>query len=369
MRVTWAGTFEPSFSRNRKLQGFLDRSDARVDIVREDLWGMDRVSLASDGIRIRLLVKGLVAYAKLFVRLALLGRPDVYLVSYPGWFDMPIVAFVAFFKRRPVVFDPFISLSDTTISDRGLFEADSAIGRLSRWIDGLSVRLADVVIADTPAHLDLFRELSGGNLRGTAVVPLGADDDVFRPQADTQIDNSLVAFHGTFVPLQGLVTIVEAAALLEPHGVRVLIVGDGQDRPVLEAAIERTGAAVETPGLVPLEELPGLISSAAVCLGVFGDSAKAGRVVPHKVYECLALGKAVVTREGPAIQGLLMDGELVLVPPGDADALATAVLGLINNPKMRDEIAAAGRKAYVERFHEKTLAIAFYQSLELATSA
>ena len=42
---------------------------------------------------------------------------------------------------------------------------------------------------------------------------------------------------------------------------------------------------------MPLEDLHGEICAAGICLGIFGTSAKADRVVPFKVFECLAMGR------------------------------------------------------------------------------
>jgi glycosyltransferase involved in cell wall biosynthesis len=214
--------------------------------------------------------------------------------------------------------------------------------------------------------LDLYDDLADGLKSEGFVIPVGADDDVFVPRVDVEIRPTSVLFYGTLVPLQGVATIVEASALLEPYGIRTLIVGDGQERPVLEDALRRTGAIVELIGLVPLDELPARVATSAVCLGVFGDSDKAGRVVPHKLYECLAMGRPVVTRDGPGVRSLFAEGEVVTVPPADPLALADAIRTLIEDPRLREQVAAAGLAAYRDRFHEQPLAGLLVAALESA---
>ena len=129
MRVLWTGTFDPEFSRNKKLARLMSLSAVHWRVVRENVWASDRVALAS---RPSLIValRALIGYAKLLVRLLIAPAPDVYLVSYPGWFDVPVVRLVASVKRRPLLFDPFLSLFDTMISDRGLRTGKSC-GRAS----------------------------------------------------------------------------------------------------------------------------------------------------------------------------------------------------------------------------------------------
>lgn len=355
VRLVWAGTFEPGFSRNRKLARLLDLCEVETVVVREQVWGDDRVGLASKqgpGV----FLKAAFRYPKLLVRLLATKRPDVYLVSYPGWFDVPVVRLVATIKRRPLVFDPFISLYDTMVSDRGLHSEKSLRGRLAAYADRVSLRMADLVIADTEPHLRLYDDLANGLRRAGVVVPVGADDGVFRESADRQIDQHLVLFYGTLVPLQGVETVVEAAALLEADGVRTVIIGDGQDRSVLDSAIARTGASIQRHGMIPLEDLPAHIAGATVCLGIFGVSEKAGRVVPHKLFECMAMGRPVITRDSVAIRTLFEDGEVATTPAGDHVALAAEVRSLLDDPDRRERLAAAGSAAYRERFHEQPLA-------------
>lgn len=355
MRVVWTGTFDPSFSRNRKLARLLELMGAEVDVRRVRVWADDRVAEARSG-KLRAALAMLTAVPRLAWTLARTPAPDAYLVSYPGWLDVPVVALFGRIKGRPVVFDPFISLYDTMISDRQMYADASVMARVARAIDRTALRLADVVLADTRAHLDFFEALSGQRATAGGVLPLGADDDVFVPQPSESVVDGLVVFHGTFVPLQGIATIAEAVRS-SGDDVRIRIIGDGQDRAVLDDGLKDVDPArVERVGLIPLDALPAEIGRATVCLGIFGMSDKAGRVVPHKLYECLAVGRPVITRDSPAIATMFEQGELVTVPAGDGVALARAIEELLHDPDRCAAIAAAGHRAYRERFHEDVLA-------------
>jgi glycosyltransferase involved in cell wall biosynthesis len=77
----------------------------------------------------------------------------------------------------------------------------------------------------------------------------------------------------------------------------------------------------------PYRELADWIDHADVCLGIFGDSDKASRVIPNKVFQILAMGKPLITRDSPAIRELLaadMPG-VYLIPPADPEALVGAI--------------------------------------------
>jgi glycosyltransferase involved in cell wall biosynthesis len=354
--ITWAGSFEPDFSRNRKLARLLNLIDADVEVVREQVWGPDRIDLASTG-KLKALARLSFGIPRLVWRLLRAPAPDLYFVSYPGWFDLPAVWLAGKVRRRPVVFDAFISLFDTLVVDRGLYSPASLVGRVARLVDRIALRLATTVLADTTAHLAYFDALSPGVLRKGAVLPLGADDSVFYPRPEVEIESELVLFHGTFVPLQGVTTVIDAARLLESRGVRFVLIGDGQDRVAAEERIAEHGLEnVELVGLIPLANLPNHLAMATVCLGIFGDSPKAGRVVPNKVYECLALGRPIVTRESEAIDEMLTQDEIATVPPRDPVALAEAITAILDDRGRREEMARAGRDRYERLFHEKALA-------------
>lgn len=98
---------------------------------------------------------------------------------------------------------------------------------------------------------------------------------------------------------------------------------------------------------VDYERLPALIARVDLCLGIFGGSDKASRVIPNKVFQCLAMGKPVVTRSGPAVDALAAHypQTLVTVPPEDPQALARAVRNALANP---DALSALPEGAMAE---------------------
>jgi glycosyltransferase involved in cell wall biosynthesis len=129
----------------------------------------------------------------------------------------------------------------------------------------------------------------------------------------------------------------------------VRLIGDGQLGGWLAAELERD----RPPGLtwerwVPYERLGAEVAGAAICLGVFGTSAKAARVVPNKVWQAMAAGRPVVTADTPAAREVLDDGRTaLLVPAGDPDALAAALARLAGDRGLREAMGRAAREAYL----------------------
>ena len=159
VRVLVAGTFDPDFRRNRVVMTLLERTGFEVEVVQRTLWGTERVALvnASKG---KLVTRALRVYPSLLWATLRAKRPDVLLVLYPGYIDMPLLSAVARSRRVPVVFDTFISLHDTVVGDRALRSPTSLLGRATRLADRIACRRADVVIADTPPDADYFAGLA-----------------------------------------------------------------------------------------------------------------------------------------------------------------------------------------------------------------
>jgi len=95
---------------------------------------------------------------------------------------------------------------------------------------------------------------------------------------------------------------------------------------------------------VEYERLAEELHRASCALGIFGTSTKAARVIPNKVFQALACARPVVTADTPAARELLTDGaDAILVPPGDAQALAGAVRRLAADAALAERVARAGR--------------------------
>ena len=90
---------------------------------------------------------------------------------------------------------------------------------------------------------------------------------------------------------------------------------------------------------MPYASLGVEVGRAAICLGIFGDSAKAARVVPNKVWQAMAAGRPVVTADTPAVREVLEDGRsALLVPAGDPDGLAAALTRLAADAALRERL-------------------------------
>ena len=274
-------------------------------------------------------------------------RFDAVVVGYPGHVDVPAARRIA--RGRPVLFNPLVSLHETLVEDRGRFAPGSPAAGVLRRIDRLSLRRADLVVADTEENAHYLADLGGLQPERLAVCFVGAEDRLFRPGLRPDEDFHAL-FVGKLIPLHGLETILAAARLTPEIPFRV--VGTGQ----LDALLRERPSNVEWIEWIDYERLPEQYWRAGCALGVFGTSAKTGRVIPNKAFQALACGTPLVTADTPAARELLRDGEsALLVPTGDADALAAAVRRLAGDRELAVALGARGLATYRERASEGVL--------------
>jgi glycosyltransferase involved in cell wall biosynthesis len=280
-----------------------------------------------------------------------LGRPDAVVVGYLGHFDVHLARLLYPRRRVPIVLDHLISAAGTAkdrrIAGNGLKQ------RLLTLIDAAALRAADIVLVDTEEHLEIVPE----KYRPKAVVvPVGAPTPWHEAAQEPSATGSSttgsgpvkVVFYGLYTPLQGTPVIGEALGRIAGAPVEVTMIGRGQD----EAETKRAAAAnqsVRWLDWVPAAELPALVASHDVCLGIFGTGDKALRVVPNKVFQGAAAGCAVITSD-TAPQRRVLGDAAILVPPGDPAALADALLRLASDREALLKLRHAARQLAAERF-------------------
>jgi glycosyltransferase involved in cell wall biosynthesis len=329
--VLWWGRFDPGYSRNRNLRKLFARLGWRITDFHPRHSGL----------------------ADWQAHLRRLPAPD--LVWAPCFRQRDIRAASRWAARHgvPLAIDPLISAYDKQVDERRKLAAESRRAkRLLAWERDLFKR-ADLVVADTPAHADYFSRTLGVSPDRIQVIYVGADDALFRPVPPraSEAGPVEVLFYGSFIPLQGPETVVEAARLYTGPAARWVMLGDGPLRPACEqAARGLDNLAFEN--WLPYEELPARIHQADILLGVFGTTPKADRVIPNKVFQALASGRPVVTRAASAYPDELSrsdDSGLIWVAAGDSQQLADQVARLAADRSARHRLGVAAA-ATIERY-------------------
>ena len=285
--------------------------------------------------RLRLLFRWIASYPWLILRYLRLPKHDAVIIGYMGQLDVLVLWLFAKLRGVPIVWDAFISLYDTVVIDRKLASKNSIVAYLLYATEWIASRAASQLLLDTRSHAEYFEQLYRLPPHSVHHVYVGVDIDAFRKNTVVKKTQEVftVLFYGQFIPLHGIDIIVHAAKIIEQYrekNIRWVIIGEGQEQPRIDEFIKEADIkSIHRISWIRYERLIEYINKADVCLGIFGASGKATRVIPNKVYQILAAGKPLITGDTPAIRELLSESTTVrLVEPGNPDALASAVLHL-----------------------------------------
>lgn len=377
--IFYTGTYEQDYPRNVLIIAALRRAGFDVREYHRTVWPdtYDKsAAVGSPRTLFRIALRAAIAYGSLSVCLMRRrSNADLIVIGYIGQLDMLVLGSLARILRKPILFNPLVTLTDTLIEDRRRVPSSGLRARLIRAADALALRMSSLTLADTRANRDYLVSEFGVDADHVAVVPVGADEAIFKPASDlkpeTGGDRQLrVLFYGNMIPLQGVETILLAAELLKARGdVRFSIIGTGQTYYAVRSLASNLDLNnVEFVDRVPYQQLPQHIQNAEVVLGIFGDTAKAARVVPNKVYQAMAMGAAIISRDSSACRDMLTDGEsALLVPPKDPVALANAIERLFDE-ELRKRLGTAARERFLERASLDHVAARLETAVDVACS-
>lgn len=315
--VLWWGRFDPGYSRNR----------VYIALFKELGWDVRFFQ-----------IKACCALGDW--EFALRGpkdvRPDVVWVPVARQRDAAAACRWAHRRGIPVLFDPMISAWDKKVLEQQKWSADERRAkRLLAWETQL-FNAVDLLLCDTSCHADFFHQHMSVPREKLRVLLTGTDEQVFKPAADGEDPPHdpaaplRILYHGAYLPLHGTETIVEAARLTQGLNIHWDFLGWGAYKAATEAKAKGI-TNITFLNKVPYVDVPRVIRSADIVLGVFGTTEKASRVIGNKVYEAMACCRPVINefctgyppeaKTCPAI---------TFIPPGDPQALAEAVKPWLN---------------------------------------
>jgi glycosyltransferase involved in cell wall biosynthesis len=235
---------------------------------------------------------------------------------------------------------------------------------LSDRIERLNLRAADLVVVVSRTMKD---EIVGRGVDAARVLvnPNGVDPDRYSPAVDGSpvrakhdLTNSIViGFIGTFGPWHGAETLARAFVTLRAANprLRLLMIGAGATMEEVRRILSEGGALDATvfTGLVPQEEGATHLAACDVLVSphVANPDGSPFFGSPTKLFEYMAMGKAIVASWLDQIGEVLEDNTTaLLVPPGDVEALANGIARLAGDQALRDRLGAEARRVALERY-------------------
>ena len=237
--------------------------------------------------------------------------------------------------------------------------------RLIIWTERALARWTDAIVAVAPRQRDdLVGRYGIGSSSRVVVVPHGLDLEPFLsvPGSDLEARRTLglpagafvAVFAGRLVPIKDVPTLLDAFARMRAGwpGSRLVVAGDGELRSALEARANTLGLGDAVRWVGWRRDLTTLYGAADV---VVLSSRSEG--TPLTLIEALASGRPAVATAVGGVPDVVRDGQTgMLVPAGDPEAFADAMLRLARDPSSRQAMGAAARADMRTRYSAARLA-------------
>lgn len=241
---------------------------------------------------------------------------------------------------------------------------------LAAWAERRVVGAADVVAAVSEPAAEMARQ-AGATDERVVVVPNGVDPEQVRPSAATAraapADGPVLGWVGSFGPWHGAEVLINALSLLPPD-VRLVMIGDGVERPACMALARTLGVGhrVTWLGSVPHDVALARLAACDVLVSphvplpgtpFFGS--------PTKLFEYMALGRPIVASELEQLGAVLEHGRTArLVPPGEPAELSKGISEVLGLPDRGGRLGRQARQEAIARHTWAHRATAILDRLE-----
>lgn len=237
--------------------------------------------------------------------------------------------------------------------------------KISARIEDAVLRNADIIVGNAEA----FREEligRGVNPEHIAIIPNGVDPDRFSPEINGEgirdslgIENKdvLVTFIGSFGPWHGTDVLANSIqyVIRQNRNVKFLFIGEGKGLAKVKEIVRNNTVEefVLFAGMVGRDKVPQHLAASDILVSpqVPNPDGSPFFGSPTKLFEYMAMGKAIVASDLDQIGEILSSGEdAILFKPGDCKDLADKILILINDPSLRQQLGDNARNKVVQKF-------------------
>jgi glycosyltransferase involved in cell wall biosynthesis len=258
------------------------------------------------------------------------------------------------------VFHSYFSPAKTRV----FIEIERALARMSTRLIALSELQKKELVEDFKiAPASKFEIVSLGFDLNKFAADKESKRAAFRKKYNIAEDEVAIGIVGRLVPVKNHDLFLEAVKWVSERSktkIRAFIIGDGEERPRLEALAK----SLNLPFNSDHPELPNTLSFTSWIKEI--DVSNAGMDIialtshnegtPVSLIEAQASGKPMVSTNVGGIENIVLSGKSALLsPPGDVLAFAQNLLQLVDQPSLREQMAHTGTDYVMENFSYQRL--------------
>jgi glycosyltransferase involved in cell wall biosynthesis len=281
-------------------------------------------------------------------------RPDV--VHYQSGGEPWVVPALPFIRKRPLV---------VTIHDAHHHPGDKPPKFVLQAKNRILTRLADQIIVHGKEQAESLARQHRFSPKKLNVIFIGSGDFYTQSRVRSEPPEAhTTLFFGRVCAYKGVDVLVEAAPLIAARvpDLRIVVAGEGYAEALEQVKADPSGCFEIHNRFIPAAETPALFRRAALVVLPYLDATQSA-IVPM----AYTFGRPVVATRVGSIPEVVEDGITgILVEPGDARALADAVVGLLLDPELRTAMGKAARRKSQTDLSWKSIAA---QTLAVYTGA
>lgn len=225
--------------------------------------------------------------------------------------------------------------------------SNPVVHALLRLTERLSVGLASAAVTVNPAMRDRLVEEVGVAPSKVSVVANSPslarfDASALARRGFAEDGTVRLVYAGALTPIYEVDVAIDAITALRALRPELHVAfdvygrGDAADRLVEHARARDVADAVTFHGRIPIEDVPAAIAGADIGVAPTRRDPFTDVSLSTKVFEYAAMGKPIVASRLPMVEHTFPPGTVVTYEPGDAAAMAGAILGIVDDPLARE---------------------------------
>lgn len=273
--------------------------------------------------------------------------------------------------KKPVVTDFYISAYDTKVNDRKIVKKNSKKAIKLKYLDRYIIENSDilVVLADFDIKHICEEVQANPTKEKVRIIPLCINEkNIAILNEKRNQSNFNVCWWGTYIPLHGLETIIEALALLklEDPDIKLFIFGNNEEKSLkyknlildyklTEKVFIHNDMTFDNGRLQKF-----LIYNADLALGIFGESKKAKSIIANKIIDAIAMKIPVLTMDTLALDEFFCKEKHLFTCSNNHKEIAEAILYIKKNRMEAIQRANQAYEIYKNTFSVKK----FYKNMD-----